>query len=197
MSITERSLITLTLAAALLLNGCASVSRSACQSGDWYDIGLRDGSSGRTEDRFLDHAQACAKYGLPADRNQWLAGRERGLEQYCTTRNGLAVGEANSRYAGVCPVAQEPDFLRGYQVGRDLSQTRARLTALDNEMQRIERRLAPPDKDAKHDDKSVEHEKPPSDEERIALAYQLGVHSVERRSLVRELEDIERAAQQL
>ena len=197
MSIPHRSLIALMLAGSLLINGCASVSKSACQSGDWYDIGLRDGNSGRTEDRFLDHARSCARHGLPADRGQWLAGRERGLEQYCTTVNGLAVGESNGHYAGVCPVAREPDFLRGYQVGNDLSQARARLSALDAEMHRIEQRLAPAKHDQKDDDKSREHEQPLSDDERTRLAYQLGVHSVERRQLLRELEQIEQVAHQL
>jgi hypothetical protein len=197
MSIPHRSLIALLLAGSLLITGCASISKSACQSGDWYDIGLRDGNSGRTEDRFLDHAQSCAKHGLPADRGQWLAGRERGLEQYCTTVNGLAVGESNGHYGGVCPVAREPDFLRGYQVGNDLSRARARLSALDAEMHRIERRLAPPEKDKQDGDGPGSHELPLNDDERIRLAYELGVHSVERRQLLRELEQIEQVAHQL
>ena len=192
----NRALILLALATALL-GGCASIPKSACQSGDWYDIGMRDGTNGRPEDRFLDHAQACAKHGLPADREQWLVGRAHGLEQYCTTRSGLDVGASNGRYAGVCPVAQEQDFLRGYDVGRDLSQARGRLAALDNEMRRIRVLLAPPEKDKQGKDDKSQHEKTLTDDERIALAVQLGVHIVERQQLVRDLDQIEQVARQL
>jgi hypothetical protein len=196
MSIRNRSLIALALLSTLL-GGCASIPKSACQSGDWYDIGLRDGNNGRTEDRFLDHAKACAKHNLPADREQWLMGRTRGLELYCTTRNGLTVGESNNRYAGVCPAVSEPGFLRGYDVGHDLSQARARLTALDNEMQRIRHRLEPRDDTRKNDGDKHSDEKPLTDKERNILAYQLGVHAVEREQLVREVSDIEYVARQL
>jgi hypothetical protein len=180
-----------------ILGGCASIPKSACQSGDWYDIGLRDGGNGRAEDRFLDHAQACAKHGLPADREQWLIGRTRGLEQYCTTRNGLAVGESNNRYAGVCPAISEQDFLHGYDVGRDLAQARARLSALDSEMQRIRQRLEPRDDARKKDGDKSRDEKPLTDKERNNLAYQLGVHAAQREQLIREVSDIELVARQL
>jgi Protein of unknown function (DUF2799) len=196
MSIRNRSLIALALLSTLL-GGCASIPKSACQSGDWYDIGMRDGNSGRAEDRFLDHAQACAKHGLPANREHWLMGRTRGLEQYCTTRNGLAVGENNSRYGGVCPAVLEQGFLHGYDVGRDLSQARARLSALDNEMQRIRQRLEPRDDARKNDRDKSSTEKPLSDTERNTLAYQLGVHAAQREQLIHEVSDIEYVARQL
>ena len=196
MSTRNRALIVLALLSSLV-GGCASVPKSACQSGDWFDIGLRDGNNGRTEDRFLDHAKACARHNLPADREQWLAGRMRGLEQYCTTRNGLAVGENSSRYAGVCPAVSEPGFLRGYDVGRDLAQARARLSALDGEMQRLRQRLEPRDDAPKKDGNKSRDEIPLTDKERNALAYQLGVHAVQREQLVHEVSDIEYVARQL
>jgi len=187
-------ILVLSVLAATALGGCASLPKSACQSGAWYDIGMRDGANGQDETRFLDHAQACAKHGLPADRNQWLLGRARGLERYCTARNGLAVGEQNHRYAGVCPVEREQDFLRGYDVGRDLHQARARLAWLDNEMKRIRVLLEPRRNDEQHTDKD---HKPLTDAERIALAYQLGMHAVERERMMHEVYEIEQVARRI
>jgi hypothetical protein len=199
---TNRPVLILIALAASALSGCASIPKSACQSGAWYDIGMRDGASGRTEDRFLDHAQACAKHGLPADRNQWLLGRERGLERYCTARNGVAIGESNSRYAGVCPLEREQEFLRGYDVGRDLHEARSRLAWLDGEMHRIRVLLEPhrdqnKNKDGKQDSDKHKHDKPLSDGERIALAYQLGMHAVERERLAHEVFEIEQVARRI
>jgi hypothetical protein len=199
MSTYTRTLVLIALAASAL-SGCASLPKSACQSGDWYDIGMRDGANGHAEERFLNHAQACAKHGLPADRNQWLLGRARGLERYCTARNGVAVGEQNTRYAGVCPVEREQDFLRGYDVGRDLHQARSRLSWLDNEMHRIRVLLEPRRADDQRDhDKNDKHkdDKPLSDGERIALAYQLGMHTVERERLLHEAYQIEQVARRM
>ena len=187
-------LIALTASA---LSGCASIPKSACQSGDWYDIGMRDGASGRAEDRFLDHAQACAKHGLPSDRNQWMLGRSRGLERYCTARNGVAVGEASNRYAGVCPADSEPAFLRGYDVGRDLHETRSRLAWLDGEMHRIRVLLEPRRDKDKNDDDKQKHEKPLSDAERTSLAIQLGMHLVERERVSHEVFEIEQVARRI
>lgn len=200
MSIHRHGLVLIALAASLL-GGCASLPKSACQSGAWYDIGLRDGTNGIGEERFLDHAQACAKHGLPADRAQWMAGRDHGLERYCTARNGVAVGERNQRYGGVCPVDDERDFLRGYDVGLDLHQARSRLAWLDGEIQRIGVLIAPPREDGKKDDKDDQRKdgqkdehKPLTDKERIALAVQLGMHAAERERLRREIPQIEQLA---
>lgn len=199
---TSRSFLVLAALGISMLGGCASLPKSACQSGAWYDIGIRDGASGRTEDRFLDHAKACAKHGLPTDREQWMLGRERGLERYCTASNGVAVGEQNHRYPGVCPVDREQDFLRGYDVGRDLHQARSRLAWLDGEMHRIRTMLEPrrdeqkQDGDKPADDKRKDGE-PLTDAQRIAMAYQLGLHAAERIRLGRELAQIEQVARQM
>ena len=190
-------MILLPLLVASALSGCASLPKSACQSGAWYDIGMRDGAAGRTEDRYLDHAQACAKHGLPGNREQWLLGRTRGLERYCTARNGVYVGEHSDRYNGVCPVEREGEFLRGFDVGRDLAEARSRLAAVDGEMHRIRRLLEPPKDDEHKDDKQHKQPKPLSDAERIALAFQLGVHAVERERLVHAVDSIEQVARRM
>jgi hypothetical protein len=83
----------------------------------------------------FDHAQACAKHGLPADRNQL---RARG-PSYCTART-LAATESSLRRR--LPGRTRAGLLRGYDVGRDPHQARARLAWLDKEMHRIRALLA-------------------------------------------------------
>ena len=173
----------------LALSGCASVSKTECQTGDWYDIGIRDGANGYAEERFLDNAKACAKHGLPADRERWSAGRLRGLERYCTVRNGFAVGAQNAGYAGVCPQPQEDAFLQGYNLGKDLAQARGRLAHYDHDIHEIHEKLgAHDDKNSSQDSRD---EKPLSDAERVELAVRLGVDLAQRQQAQRDVEELE------
>ena len=84
------------------LPGCASLSQKECAAADWYSIGVRDGANGRGEEYLAEHAKACAELDITPDRERWLDGRDRGLERYCTTRNGYRVGEVGGSYNGVC-----------------------------------------------------------------------------------------------
>jgi hypothetical protein len=181
--------------AVLVLGGCASVSKSECQSGDWYDIGVRDGANGYGEERFLDNAKACAKHGLPADRERWSAGRQHGLERYCTPRNGFAVGAQNAGYAGVCPGPNEDGFLHGYNLGRDLADARGRLGHFDHEIHEIHEKLDPHTDN--NSDSNSKDEKPLSDAERIELAVSLGVYLVKREQAQRDVEELEARGREL
>jgi Protein of unknown function (DUF2799) len=180
------------LAAALA--GCATVSKGECQSGDWYGIGVRDGASGHGEERFVDNAKACAKHGISADRERWLDGRMRGLERYCTLRNGLQVGENNGSYRGVCTQHDEEGFLRGYETGRELHFARGRVSSLDSEIHDIRERLRR-DREAKDEEEKKKYRL--SDAERVELAYRLGVAVVKREEAERDLAEIEYRAREL
>jgi hypothetical protein len=183
------------IAVLLALPGCASVSKTECQTGDWYDIGIRDGANGYGEERFLDNAKACAKHGLPADRERWSEGRLRGLERYCTARNGFAVGAQNSGYAGVCPREVEDEFLNGYSLGKDLAQARSRLAHYDHDIHEIHEKLG------SHDDKNGSQDskdgKPLTDAERVELAVRLGVDLAQREHAKRDVEELEARGREL
>ncbi len=183
--------------ASLALSGCATVSKGECQGGDWYGIGVRDGANGYGEERFVDNAKACAKHGITADRERWLDGRVRGLERYCTVRNGLQVGQRNDSYRGVCPLPDEEGFLRGYELGRELHYARARLSGYDSEIHDLRERLRR-DRDAR-DSKDEEEKKKYrlSDAERVDLAYRLGVAVVKREEAARDCEELEYRARDL
>ncbi len=185
--------------ASLALSGCATVSKGECQGGDWYGIGVRDGANGYGEERFIDNAKACAKHGITADRERWLDGRVRGLERYCNVRNGLQVGRRNDTYRGVCPLPDEEEFLRGYELGRELHFAHARLSSLDSEINDIRERLRRDReaRDAKGEDEEKMKKYRLSDAERVELAYRLGVATVKRDEAVRDCDELEYRARDL
>jgi hypothetical protein len=124
-----------------LLSGCASLSEKECLVADWYDVGVRDGAEGYGHERLIDHAKACADVNVQPDRVRWAAGRERGLERYCTPERGLWVGRNGGTYRGVCDPVAEEDFLRGYRLGREIAEVRGRIDALTCDIDAIDVRL--------------------------------------------------------
>ena len=54
----------------LLQTGCATLSKSECRAADWYDIGIRDGASGRHEEYIIEHATACERVGVAIDQQE-------------------------------------------------------------------------------------------------------------------------------
>ena len=187
------------LLAVLALAGCATLSRSECQTGDWYSIGERDGANGYTEDRFLNDAKACAARGMPADRDRWMEGRDRGLARYCTARHAIEVGSASDSYQGVCAGPAEGDFLLGYRLGRSLADARERRAHWNRDIQQIRHRLDEADRDRgvkSGDDKSTEHHAL-TDAERVELGYRLGIATVRHDEAERDLAAIEERSGQL
>jgi hypothetical protein len=160
--------LSLLLFAASLLGGCASLSKSECRAADWYDIGIRDGASGRQEEYVIEHAQACERVGVAPDRDRWLAGRERGLERYCTVSSGFRIGRNGGSYSDVCFANGEFEFLRGFELGSKLHALDTRIDGLERQSRDIEARLRRADLPA--DDKA---HLALSDRERADLRRQL------------------------
>lgn len=127
---------------ALFLGACASLSESDCHLGDWEQVGFRDGQNGRPLARFDEHREACMHYGVSPAELPYRAGRERGLNFYCTPNNALAVGRRGESYAGVCPAWAESIFLPAYEVGRDIYVARQRVERIEQDRRMIEARLA-------------------------------------------------------
>lgn len=112
----------------LALGSCATLSEDECRAGDWRSIGFEDGAAGRDAAFISRHRGACAAFGLSPDLNAWLAGRQSGLQQYCTPANAYAIGQRGGSVNPVCPVgaAQEmgPAFQQGqlwYTLGQEIS----------------------------------------------------------------------------
>lgn len=100
--------------------GCATMSEEDCATADWRYIGETDGYAGEPEEKFIERADRCAKFGFDADGRAYHEGRDRGLETYCTPDNGYETGRNGGAYRGVCPIESEGDFLAEYNIGRRL-----------------------------------------------------------------------------
>lgn len=116
----RRSGLLAALCAALPAGGCAVMSESECVNADWYAVGEQDGRAGRQPSRIARYHDACAQYGVTPSRTEYEAGRDRGLDFYCTEFNGYQVARGGSRYQGVCPPGLEPYFMDGYNVGEQV-----------------------------------------------------------------------------
>jgi hypothetical protein len=155
-----RYLLPLLSLGALLLSGCASLSEGQCRTADWESIGYRDGTQGYDAARLGAHTKACGEYGIRADQQLYEQGRLHGLEQFCTGYNGMRLGRSGYSYSGVCPLSLQGDFMRGYEMGRELHAMDARMQQNQSEVQRVQTEL--------------KREEPPlSDKDRDYLLYRL------------------------
>jgi hypothetical protein len=110
--------ISATLALTATLSGCASLSEDDCLTADWAVMGEADGQQGLPVSEINRYRRQCAQYGVVPDTQAYLEARERGLALFCTHDNGYAQGRSGAGHRLVCPAAVEPDFRRGYDLGR-------------------------------------------------------------------------------
>ena len=139
----NRSLIRIFAALAVLsMSGCASLSKSECLNADWQDIGIRDGANGQPEEYLIQHSTACAKVNVTPDRERWLAGREQGLERFCTPERAYQIGEYGSGFEpGICRNYDQERLFNAYQKGRDVNRTSTEINSIDNELRNIHTEL--------------------------------------------------------
>lgn len=128
------------LAALALAAGCDTLSKSECQTADWRAIGVADGSRGQ-RDRAAAHLEACSQHGLQVDVARYRAGRDEGLQRYCTYDNALAEGLAGRGYEGVCPPAIDSGFRYFHGAGSTEFNARKQVADLRGEQDRLEREL--------------------------------------------------------
>jgi hypothetical protein len=145
----SRSLLSLAiLAAAAALSGCNSMSAQECLATDWRTVGYEDGVNGYSGDRIGHYRKACSEHGVTPNLEQYQAGREQGLREFCKPANGFRVGAHGGGYGGVCPADLDQTFSDAYQTGRQLYVLRSRvgstqdeIYAMHSEMEQIERNL--------------------------------------------------------
>ena len=100
-----------------LVCGCATISKSECLSGNWVDLGYRDGTQGVARARIADYVHKCAEYNVSVNRQVYLENYEKGLSRYCTYNQGYGLGRNGSSYNAVCTDSQAADFRAGYNDG--------------------------------------------------------------------------------
>ncbi len=179
----------LAVAAALGLSGCASMSADECLLSDWRTIGYEDGARGYTSDRVGQHRKACAKHGVAPDFEEYRAGRDEGLREFCQPSRGFNLGAGGGHYGGVCAADLEPEFLDAYRSGQHLYSLRSNVQASNyaidtrrNELERVEQDIR--DTQAA----LISSETPP--EERVLLLVDLKELSEETGRLEAEIIDL-------
>jgi hypothetical protein len=101
-----------------ILSGCATLVKDECLHADWFSIGYEDGAHGYHAARIENHRKACARNGVTPDFDTYEKGRQQGLDQWCTPRNGNRIGLQGGGYNGVCPKDLEPAFLQALDHGK-------------------------------------------------------------------------------
>jgi hypothetical protein len=108
------------LAVLVLLQGCATLNKDECMLADWRLIGYQDGVAGKSAAVVGTYREDCAKHAVVPDLDAYRAGREEGLQQYCTVDNGYRLGNTGRGFAAVCPAALAQGFRDAYDAGREL-----------------------------------------------------------------------------
>ncbi len=122
------------LVAVSTAGGCATMSESECINADWREVGRNDGLEGKRQTQLARHYDACAKYGITPDREQYMEGRESGLAVYCTQDSGYWEGRNGAGYQRVCPASSEAAFLAGYRAGQSVFDAIERVRSVRAEM---------------------------------------------------------------
>ena len=103
------------------------MSKSECVYADWRAIGFEDGAAGMPATAISERRQACAAAGVTPNMSEYLAGRDEGLQEYCTPANGFASGEEGQPYTGACARHNEPAFVEQHRLGSRLFVLRDRV----------------------------------------------------------------------
>ncbi len=122
------------IGAVALLSGCATLNEDQCLVADWYQIGFTDGAKGEPETFIQKHQKACAKHGVGTDLDDWLHGREAGLQRYCTAARGFEEGVNNRTYHGVCSGEAGYQFESAYHDGQKIYQQQQLVKSLEEEI---------------------------------------------------------------
>jgi len=173
----------------LSLWGCGGMSASECELADWRAVGYEDGSRGRSTEAFGQHRRACAKHEVAADFDDYQAGRQAGLREYCKPERGYQEGARGARYQGVCPADLEPDFYDAFLEGQILfnlesavARTSRQIESNKSRMNAIEKKLA---------DNTSDAIRGLSSDELAALVVETKQLAEERMTLERENEQLE------
>jgi hypothetical protein len=161
---------------AVLLNGCATLSKDECRVADWRLIGYQDGVAGKSASRVGSYREACAKHAVVPDLTAYQAGREEGLLEYCRPENGYRLGESGHGYPAVCSSATEARFHAAYLAGRDVHLASSLVNRTQAQINRQRHRVRALEHDREHKLSELVMDGIKS-EQRVLLLYQ--AHEIE------------------
>ena len=178
------------LAVLILLQGCATLDRDECKLADWRLIGYQDGVAGKSAARVGEYREDCAKHAVVPDLDAYRAGREEGLQQYCTASNGYRLGNAGRGFAAVCPTALEDDFREAYNAGRKLYLARSAVNKTHSQLKQHKRTLTNLEDDRAQKLAALITADLKADQ-RVMIVYELNELQQEMNSVEDELVDLE------
>ena len=130
----------------VLLNGCATMSKSECLGADdysrWTILGQNDGLEGKAP-QIDKRGQACAKHHVAIDREAYKAGYRKGIAAFCKPQNifnlalqGKGQGQGswllqNGGSFTNCPLEIQDELRSYYNVGNNYYQTKTQLDDLE------------------------------------------------------------------
>ena len=120
---------------------------AACPGPDWDAVGYRDGNEGQPMHWIGRYSRHCAVEGRAFDRDAYLSGRQRGLENFCQPAMAYAAGAAGERYLGACPRELEPAYLDAFVAGARIHSVRRLIEQLDRQVAWYADRLRSPSTD--------------------------------------------------
>jgi len=129
------------LAGLLILAGCATLNKEECLSGNWRELGVKDGINGEPAIQIEKHRKACAEHGIRPDEKLYMAGRAEGLREYCQIDNAFWSGLDGRQYNGVCPPDIHTLFMRYNNVAYAVYQTRQEIKNKRNSISAAQNQL--------------------------------------------------------
>ena len=95
------------------------ITASQCQTGNWEEIGYKDGQQGRSGAYFSRYTDTCQTVSTSTpNRILWEQGRQRGLKTYCTELNAYQLGREGYDWKPVCPLEGIEKLEEAYSQGR-------------------------------------------------------------------------------
>lgn len=103
------------------------LNADSCASANWQQLGELDGQQGRYPYEFARYEKRCGAVG--DKRATWEAGRQKGLEQYCTKANAFSLGQRGLNFNQVCPENGLLELQQSYALGYQRYYQEQRLVA--------------------------------------------------------------------
>ena len=126
---------------AMMMGGCASLSKDQCKTVEWGQQGERDAFDGYARERLEEHARACGDYGVRPDRDAYFTGYQQGLLRFCRPQRGFDFGRADHTYRNTCPVELDAAFQNGYRAGKALYAEERTKSGIEYKVREAEKKL--------------------------------------------------------
>ncbi len=121
------------LSSALLLNGCAVMSKNDCMNANWNLIGQQDGFKGNGS-LLQQRAQACVKHQIVLDNDSYASGYNKGLKNYCNPQTVFDYAlQGNGNYQS-CPMEMQNRLRPYYTVANNFYKADKQLKSLEDDI---------------------------------------------------------------